>query len=426
MDLAFNQQSQLEPLAIFAKHKIKRVIVTDFEKWFCQLKRRHSEIPSNCFWFDGECHWFSVYLFGEKAIPKLAHEYGELIQAILLAELNKRSKGTWYTQRRTDDQLYIPTDDADISTGMLVINSVCKRAGAWLQDEKSLVGVSSFLFDGRLWDLTEGPHGSVALPPDKAEHLVRELQTMRGGGCTRKQWERATGLLVWTVKIYPTTEPYLHAIRKCWRAAKHDNATVHASTEAKRNMRRFETLLEGDLIWTDIRTFFELEATVSWYTDGSGTGGVGGFDNNNHFSYELPREFDQHTAEMATKNLELSSAWIELVALLVGLYTLDTQRGTIIEWTTDSNAGHLIWRNHRSTAGSINKLLASIDFACARKGVRVQARWHRRSEPTAQLADDLSKFDLDRFRLQTGQRTTARRWVPNAVLRIITRSISAG
>ena len=424
IDTAFHQQNQLEPAAILAKHKISQVVITDYEKWFCQLKRRYSEVPSNCMWFDGEYHWFSVYLFGEQVIPKLAHEYGQLLQLIILRELNARSKGQWFCQRRTDDQLFMPTDPTDIPLGVLIIKAVCKKAGAWLQNTKLQIGSALYDFDGRRWDLNRGPRGSVSLPPDKASHLVRELRAMRGGKTTRKQWEKAIGLLVWTIKIYPTTETHVHPIRKCFMAARHDDAIVKVSKEARLAMRRFETLLEGPAIWTDVRTFFEVDNTVSWYTDGSGFGGVGGFDANNHFSYKLPEEFNQHSARLAAVDLELSSAWIELVALLVAIYCLDTPAGTVAEWTTDSHPAFIAWKNHRSRSASINRIIASIDFACARRGIRVYSRWHRRTEPNAQLADDLSKFELVRFRSQTQQPGTAVRHAPAAVQRIIARSTS--
>ena len=422
-NIAFSQQPLIDMMAIIVQHNIKAVVVTDYTKFFLQLRRNNAEIASNSIYFDGKFHWWACQLFGEKSTPYMAHLHGDLLQRIIERELNAKCKGRVWIVRRTDDQAVLLDNPTDATLAHDTITKICDKAGAWLQRDKELVGVSAFKFDGYQWDLQRGANGAVSIPQDKEAHLRRELQELRTTQCTRQRFEKAQGLLVWVVVIYPTLKPYLPAVRRCWQAASHDHDRVRLSTEAKYNLRRLEQFFETDTKWTPLGTQFEGVADVTLWTDGSGHGGVGGFTLAEHFSWKMPDRFQQHHDDLDRADKELSSTWVELAALLIALLTLPTVQNSRVMWWTDSQAAVAVWQRHSSATASINRLLTSIDFACARRGICVYPRWHERESTKAQLADQLSKFDVESFLASTHQVREARRRVPSTALSIIDRSI---
>ena len=144
IDVAFSQQHLREAESFIVKHQVKSVLITDYEKFFCQLMRAPNEIASNCIWHQGEFHWFACNLFGEKSVPHAAHEYAHLLQLITHREICKRTVHPVLIVRRTDDQLILPSNPDDVPLANLVVKSVCRKAGAWMQHTKTRTGVPQY------------------------------------------------------------------------------------------------------------------------------------------------------------------------------------------------------------------------------------------------------------------------------------------
>ena len=176
-----------------------------------------------------------------------------------------------------------------------------------------------------------------------------------------------------------------------------------------------------------MQSMFELGSAVTLVTDGSGSTGIGGFIPEGEWaSYTMATKYDQHHHDLDRRNADLSSTWVELVALLGCLMAFRTTlRGKGVLWWTDSQCSVLAWANHRSSARSINIIFGIIDGFLARNDIKLHPRWHRRTYRHAQLADMLSKSQLDPFCAQSPSIMTARRVVPHTKLdRAIARSIS--
>ena len=143
--------------------------------------------------------------------------------------------------------------------------------------------------------------------------------------------------------------------------------------------------------------FFTTTPDITLVTDGSGTGGIGGYTNTGHFfSHQLPSKFNQHASEEQVDSEKgLSSQWIELVALYVAVKTmLPSLANKAVDWYTDSQPAFNAYKNQRATSDKSNYILMQIDAITVANNIAIQPCWHPRTTPPARIADDLSKLIL--------------------------------
>ena len=213
------------------------------------------------------------------------------------------------------------------------------RALGWpLKDEKSVTAVLDLIFLGVGWN---SEAQACYIPDEKANKYldqIKEFFEEKRGLLTLKEIRSICGILVWVSFLAPQTRSRLYYLFQCLKAAlrrfRESNSTspssivVRLSAEAQHDLRWWQTILEDPPLYRPmLQNDVELEAWLVT-TDAAPNYGVGGFWQNQYFSFELsPLGKSQH------------STWAELFALVVASYIWGKQwTGQTIRWRTDCEA----------------------------------------------------------------------------------------
>jgi hypothetical protein len=364
----------------------------DLAKSFESINRRRSEVNTNCLvWqrYGFVIYFYSfVFLFGESATPRIAHDYFELLSREITYRLRHHFSFPIYCTRNCDDFAgLVPIKHArhcsaafDIATGVIA------DAGIPIQVTKSFPNSAAIDWHGFEMDFVAQTIGYGAT---KCARLLISIVTSL---VTPPRFTKGRSLLgslehLCCADVY--LAPHVPAIRACVFAAEHLSQPITWSSEAISDLHRFRDRLAG----TDYlpRARFQdhfVDPTVDFttcYSDASGRAdrGVGGYTDNLYSCVpwsELPSWLlsDEHS----------STGLIELVGLLLLVLLCDCRS---ICWITDSTAADGAWTNHRSPSAPCNALIKLIHFHLARTHSLVHSRHVNRDLNT--LADILSHCD---------------------------------
>eukprot|EP00040_Diaphanoeca_grandis_P022151 m.118560 g.118560 ORF g.118560 m.118560 type:complete len:473 (-) comp28674_c0_seq3:1681-3099(-) len=424
--IAYSIPPIVEMIAAIITYDLRYATITDYLKFFLYLKSLPVEVAANCTYFQGRYWYFTGKQFGARATPFVADCFGDLLQRVQTFVMRAAGIDA-HIYRRTDDQCILTHSKQDNASANTIFTQVCGDANVAVQNDKRLVAVQQFTFDGYRFDLAAR---TISIPTDKMQHLLKHTSTLvkhaqNNTPITRARCEKFTGFLEWVAAVVFQLKPRIQPFRQCWISLESDEQHVHLSPSAISELKRINTWARDGDITVHMSSLFTSAADLSLYTDGSGTGGVGGYTSRGDvFSYALPGRFNQHAHDSTNVEGGLSSQWVELAALYIALHTLKHLLTDLtLDWWTDSLSACTAYKNQRSTSSNSNYLLTQIDHLSLIYNITIQPRWHPRTHPAAQVADDLSKFDTSSVCSQV--HPTKQHTVNNLVLKNLTRSISS-
>lgn len=250
------------------------------------------------------------------------------------------------------------------------------------------------------------------LPADKIERLRTAFELFqKRRSCTLKELQSLIGTLNFACKVIPPGRPYLQRMIELTRNVKQPHHHIKLSAGFFKDLEMWKQFI---INWNGASFFLSSEWTNSecleLHTDASGTVGYGGIFGAKWFQGKW--EPHQHLGEH-----EISIAWQELFAIVVACHIwggLLKNKRIILHCDNESVVN--IINSKRSRVSRVMDLLRHLTLTTLQYNIYIRAK-HIPGKHN-EIADSLSRFQFQRFRMLAPQADVVPHKIPDILLHI--------
>ena len=383
---------------------------TDIESAFRLIPLKPSDYELFGMYWQGHYFYDRVLPFGLRSAPYLFNQLSEAIEWILV---NKCLIS--FACHILDDFLIIepaadlaPHDQScrqSLSAMLLTFTNLCipiaptKTQGPSTTLEFMGITLDSIRMEARL-------------PLDKVERILTSLSDFQGRkSCTLKELQSLIGTLNFACRVIPPGRPFLQRMVALTRNITKPHHHIKLSAGFFLDLHMWQKFISG---WNGAGFFLSTawvdSDSLSLYTDASGTLGFGGIFGSKWFHGHW-----EHHQQLSQP--DMSIAWQELFALVVAchLWGSDFANKRILLFCDNESVVSIV-NSKRSHVPRVMDLLRHLTLLTLEHNFYLKVR-HIEGKQN-EIADALSRFQMDRFRALAPQADQAPCPVPQVLWEI--------
>lgn len=383
---------------------------TDIESAFRLIPLRPCDYELFGMHWQGKYYYDKVLPFGLRSAPFLFNRLSEAIEWILILKCHIS-----FVCHILDDFLIIesastsPPYNQPCTLSLSAMLHIFTNLNIPIAPTKTQGPSTTLEFMGITLDSVRM---EARLPPDKLERILTTLSEFQGKkSCTLKELQSLIGTLNFACRVIPPGRPFLQRMIELTRnvSKAHHHIKLHAGFF--KDLYMWQTFISGwngagfflSTVWTD-------SDSISLHTDASGTLGFGGIFRSKWFQGQW-----QTHQQLSTPGISI--AWQELFALVVAcqLWGRELANKRIILFCDNESVVNIV-NSKRSHVPRVMDLLRHLTLLTLEHNFYVQVK-HIEGKKN-EIADALSRFQMDRFRKLAPWADQSPRLVPPALLEI--------
>ena len=383
---------------------------TDIESAFRLIPVHPDDYELLGMYWEGKYYYDKVLPFGLRSAPYLFNQLSDTIEWILL---NKCMIS--FVCHILDNFLImeppseLPPHDSACQQSLTAMMLTFKNLNIPVAPSKTQGPATVLEFMGIILDSVRM---EARLPADKIEGLRVAFASFQARkSCTLKELQSLIGTLNFACKVIPPGRPYLQRMIDLTRNIKQPHHHIKLSAGFFKDLEMWKQFIVN---WNGASFFlssaWEDSTCLNLHTDASGTLGYGGFFHGKWFQgkWEPQQQLGQP---------EISIAWQELFAIVVAchIWGESLQHKRIILNCDNESVVNVI-NSKRSRVSRVMDLLRHLTLLTLKHNIYIRAK-HIPSKYN-EIADSLSRFQSQRFRLLAPQADAIPHKIPALLLNI--------